>query len=70
MIQNMPKACITIPVGGMYQEWICLMDLVEEDTAKNYKKSMIKKLSGTLGTGSCHASEYRTIEQETKTLLK
>ncbi len=34
MVQNMPKASITIPVGGMYQEWSCLMDLVEEDTAK------------------------------------
>ena len=33
MIQNMPKASIMIPVGGMYQEWSCLMDLVEEDTA-------------------------------------
>ena len=33
MIQNMPKASITIPAGGMYQEWSCLMDLVEEDTA-------------------------------------
>ncbi len=30
----MPKASITIPVGGMYQEWSCLMDLVKEDTAK------------------------------------
>ena len=28
------------------------------------------KFQMTLGTGSCHASEYRTIEQETKTLLK
>ena len=25
-------------------------------------------LQVTLGTGSCHASEYRTIEQETGTL--
>ena len=32
----MPKASIMIPVGGMYQEWSCLMDLVEEKTAKNY----------------------------------
>lgn len=24
---------ITIPTGGMYQEWCCLMDLVEENTA-------------------------------------
>ena len=45
MIQNMSKASITIPAGGMYQEWSCLMDLVKEDTAKNYKKSMTKKLS-------------------------
>ncbi len=35
MIQNMSKASITIPVGCMYQEWSCLMDLVEEDTAKS-----------------------------------
>lgn len=34
MIQNMTKASITIPVGGMYQEWSCLMDLAEKDTAK------------------------------------
>lgn len=34
MIQNMTKASIMIPVGGMYQEWSCLMDLVEGDTAK------------------------------------
>ena len=26
MILNMPKASITISVGGMYQEWNCLMD--------------------------------------------
>lgn len=45
MIQNMPKASITIPAGGMYEEWSCLMDLVKEDTAKKYKKSMTKKLS-------------------------
>ena len=25
---------ITIPAGGMYQEWMSLIDLVEEDTAK------------------------------------
>ena len=28
----------------------------------------IFRLEVTLGTGSCHASEYRAIEQETKTL--
>lgn len=26
---------LKIPVGGMYQEWQHLMDLVEEDTAKS-----------------------------------
>lgn len=25
---------ITIPSGGMYQEWMSLIDLVEEDTAR------------------------------------
>ena len=29
---------ITIPAGGMYQEWSCLMDLVEEDTAKTLEQ--------------------------------
>ncbi len=38
MIQNMPKASITIPAGGMYQEWSCLMDLVKEDTAKTLEQ--------------------------------
>ena len=30
----MNETNITIPVGGMYQEWSCLMDLVEEETAR------------------------------------
>lgn len=25
---------LTIPTGGMYEEWDCMMDLVEEETAK------------------------------------
>mgnify|MGYP007104094522 CR=1 FL=1 len=25
---------LTIPAGGMYQEWMSLIDLVEENTAK------------------------------------
>lgn len=25
---------LSIPAGGMYEEWGCLIDLVEEDTAK------------------------------------
>lgn len=32
MIMNETK--IRIPAGGMYQEWMSLIDLVEEDTAK------------------------------------
>lgn len=31
---NSTKA-LRIPVGGMYQEWQHIMDLVEEDTAKS-----------------------------------
>ena len=38
MIQNMPKASITIPAGGMYQEWMSLIDLVEEETAKTLEQ--------------------------------
>ena len=34
---------ITIPAGGMYQEWSCLMDLVEEDTAKTLEQLANKK---------------------------
>ena len=33
----MPKASIPIPAGGMYQEWSCLMDLVEEDSEQGGK---------------------------------
>ena len=29
---------LTIPAGGMYQEWMSLIDLVEEDTAKKLEK--------------------------------
>ena len=45
MIQNMPKASITIPVGGMYQEWSYLMDLVEEETAKPFELEFAGKLN-------------------------
>ncbi len=30
----MNNTSIKIPAGGMYEEWGCLIDLVEEDTAK------------------------------------
>ena len=33
---------ITIPAGGMYQEWMSLMDLVEEDAAKRLSEVAIK----------------------------
>ena len=29
---------LRVPVGGMYQEWLHLMDLVEEDTAKSLEE--------------------------------
>lgn len=31
----MENTVLKIPYGGMYQEWCCLMDLVEEDIAKS-----------------------------------
>ena len=31
-----------IPSGGMYQEWMSLIDLVEEDTAKRLNKIAVK----------------------------
>lgn len=30
----MNRTSIRVPAGGMYQEWMSLIDLVEEDTAK------------------------------------
>ena len=34
---------LTIPTGGMYQEWMSLIDLVEEDTAKKLEKYATQK---------------------------
>lgn len=34
---------LTIPAGGMYQEWMSLIDLVEEDTAKKLNKIAVQK---------------------------
>lgn len=31
----MNRTDITIPTGGMYQEWMSLIDLIEEDTAQH-----------------------------------
>ena len=33
---------MTVPVGGMYQEWMSLIDLVEEDTARKLKSSALE----------------------------
>ncbi len=33
---------LTIPTGGMYQEWMSLIDLVEEDTAKKLNEIAVK----------------------------
>ena len=43
---------ITIPAGGMYQEWSCLMDLVEEDMAKT-----LEQLANTKGWREVQACE-------------
>ena len=34
---------LTIPAGGMYQKWMSLIDLVEEDTAKKLNKIAAQK---------------------------
>ena len=33
---------LTRPTGGMYQEWMSLIDLVEEDTAKKLNEIAVK----------------------------
>ena len=33
---------LTIPIGGMYQEWMSLIDLVEEDAAKKLNEIATK----------------------------
>ena len=33
---------LTIPAGGMYQEWMSLIDLVDEDTAKKLNEIAAK----------------------------
>lgn len=38
------NTALTIPSGGMYQEWMNLIDLVEENTAK--KLEMIAAIEG------------------------
>ena len=36
------RSNITIPSGGMFQEWMGLMDLVEEDTARRLNEAAVK----------------------------
>lgn len=42
MNEIMEKASIKIPIGGMYQEWMSLIDLVEEDIAKKLNEVAVK----------------------------
>lgn len=56
MIQNKPKASIPIPVGGMYQEWSCLMDLVEDNTAKT-----LEQLANTRGWREVRVDEAKEM---------
>ena len=39
----MKDRVLRIPVGGMYQEWQNLMDLVEEDTANSLEELALRK---------------------------
>lgn len=47
---------IKIPAGGLYQEWCCLMDLVEEDTAKT-----LEQLANTKGWREVQACEAKEM---------
>ena len=47
---------IKILAGGMYQEWSCLMDLVEEDTAKT-----LEQLANTKGWREVQACEAKDM---------
>ena len=47
---------LKIPIGGMYQEWSCLMDLVEEDTAKT-----VELLANTKGWREVQACEAKDM---------
>ncbi len=37
------KSSLIIPTGGMFQEWMSLIDLVEEDTAKKLNEIATKE---------------------------
>jgi len=46
---------ITISSGGMYQEWSCMMDLVEEDTAKTLE--LLANTKGWREVQACEAND-------------
>lgn len=46
---------LKIPIGGMYQEWSCLMDLVEEDTAKTLE--LFTNTKGWREVQACEAKD-------------
>lgn len=48
----MKRTNITIPSGGMYQEWSHLIDLIEVDTAKK-----LERLANTKGWCKVKSSE-------------
>lgn len=56
MIQEMTRTYLSIPAGGMYQEWSCLMDLVEEDTAKT-----LEQLANTNGWRELQSDEAKEL---------
>lgn len=47
---------LTIPAGGMYQEWSCLLNLVEKDTAKT-----LEQLANTKGWRELEVSEAKNM---------
>ena len=47
---------LSIPVGGMYQQWSYLMDLVEEETAKT-----LEQLANTQGWREVQACEAKDM---------
>ena len=56
MIQDITRTYITIPAGGMCQEWSCLMDLVGEDTAKT-----LEQLANTKGWREVQVDEAKEM---------
>lgn len=56
MIQEMTRTYLSIPAGGMYQESSCLMDLVEEDTAKT-----LEQLANTNGWRELQSDEAKEL---------